>query len=85
MTIMLTPLSADSKGLAVVEKSTSGFSVRELSNGTGSYAFDWEAKCIRKGYEDYKVIQESTDIVAKGSQPKGGGMTSSRFTAPNNR
>jgi hypothetical protein len=85
MTIMLTPLSADSRGLAVVAKSTSGFTVRELSNGTGTYEFDWEAKCIRKGHEDYKVIQESTDIAAKKSQLLGGGPDDNRAPATEDR
>jgi hypothetical protein len=57
MTVHVTPLSADSLGLAVVKKSPKSFAVRELQHGTGSYAFDWEAKAIRKGYEDYKVIR----------------------------
>lgn len=41
VTIQLTPLSAASKGLAVVEKTGSAFTVAELQSGTGSYAFDW--------------------------------------------
>lgn len=40
MTVMLTPLSADCKGLAVMEKTTDGFKVKELFQGTGTYAFD---------------------------------------------
>jgi len=85
MTILITPLSADSKGLAVVEKSTYGFTVKELSNGTGTYAFDWEAKCIRKGYEDFEVIQESIDNQIKGSLSKGSGQTDKVFLAPKSR
>ncbi len=57
MTVILTPLSADSKGLAVVEKTDTGFKIKELGNGTGNYGFDWEVKAVRKGYEDYKVIR----------------------------
>ncbi|MBK8956186.1 MAG: hypothetical protein IPM34_11620 [Saprospiraceae bacterium] len=55
MTIQLTPGSADSEGLAVVEKTSKGFRVKELRKGKGNYSFDWEAKGVRKGYEDYKV------------------------------
>ena len=58
MTVMLTPLSADSKGLAVVEKSSEGFMVKELHQGTGNYSFDWEVKCVRKGHENFEVIRD---------------------------
>jgi hypothetical protein len=56
-TVMLTPLSADSFGLAVVEKSSQSFQVRELHKGTGTYAFDWEIKAVRRGMENYQVIR----------------------------
>lgn len=58
MTVMLTPLSADSKGLAVVEKTSKGFKVKELYQGSGNYAFDWEVKCVRKGHENFEVIRD---------------------------
>ena len=61
MTVILTPLSAKSKGLAVVEKSKKGFKVRELLEGSGEYEFDWEVKCVRKGYEDFKIIRDKKD------------------------
>ena len=58
MTIMLTPLDASSKGLAVVEKTASGFKVKELHNGDGNYALDWEVKAKRLGHENFKVIRD---------------------------
>jgi len=54
-TIQLTPMSSESKGLAVVEITKEGFWVQELYQGTGSYYFFWEAKGVRIGFEDYKV------------------------------
>ena len=57
MTIQLTPLSADSLGLAVVEKSLTGVEVKELHNGSGTYKFDFMVTAVRQGYEDYKVIR----------------------------
>ena len=57
MTVMLTPLSADSKGMAVVEKTAGGFKVKELLSGQGNYAFDWEVKCVRKGHENYQAVR----------------------------
>ncbi len=62
MTVLLTPLSGESKGLAVIEKTERGFQVVELLGGTGNYEFDWEVKCIRKGYENFEVIRPKTDI-----------------------
>lgn len=58
MTIMLTPRSAASKGLAVIEQTATGFIVKELNGGIGNYEIDWEAKAVRKGWEDYQVIRE---------------------------
>jgi len=84
MTILITPLSADSKGLAVVEKSKNGFTVKELFNGSGTYSFDWEAKCIRKGYEDYQVIQESIDNQTEESKSINSGGIHNDFIAPGN-
>lgn len=57
MTVHLTPNSAESLGLATVEKSPNGILVRELASGTGTYEFDYYIVAIRCGYEDYKVIR----------------------------
>ena len=57
MTVLLTPLSGQSQGLAVVEKTTDGFRVVELHGGQGDYAFDWEVKCVRRGHEGFEVIR----------------------------
>jgi len=65
MTVMLSPLSAESLGLAVIEKTKEGFKVKELYGGTGNYSFDWEVKGVRKGFEDYKVIREKKDMVVR--------------------
>ncbi len=62
MTVILTPNSAASEGLAVIEKTATGIKVKELRNGTGNYKFDWEVKCVRKGFEDYKVIRDKAEM-----------------------
>lgn len=76
LTVNLTPLSADTYGLAVVEKTAEGFRVKELKNGTGSFAFDWEAKAVRRGYEDLEVIRTKGKYVPSrapaAGQPSGG-------------
>jgi len=61
MTIQLTPRSADSKGLAVTEISPEGFWVEELHKGKGNYAFFWEVKAVRKGFENYQVIRKRSE------------------------
>jgi hypothetical protein len=58
MTAMTTPNSMNSKGLAVFNKTTTGFEVGELSGGTGNYSFDWEVKAVRKGYENFKIVRD---------------------------
>ncbi|MDX2148749.1 MAG: hypothetical protein SFZ23_14645 [Planctomycetota bacterium] len=61
LTVIVTPLSADSMGLAVVGKSVTGFQVRELMRGTGTYQFDWEIKAVRKQHLNYQVVRPWTD------------------------
>lgn len=63
MTVMTSPLSAESLGLAVVARTTEGFHVKELYGGTGNYAFDWEVKGVRKGFEDYEVIRDKRELI----------------------
>jgi hypothetical protein len=67
MTVQVTPLSAESHGLAVVRKSLDGIIIRELRRGTGTYDFDWEVKCVRRGYEDYRVIRPGDELTPAGS------------------
>jgi hypothetical protein len=57
MTVQLTPRSAESRGLAVVEQAVDHFVVRELSNGTGNYEFHWRVEAVRKGHEDYAAAR----------------------------
>jgi len=61
VTVHLTPKSASSKGLAVVEETATGFVVKELWNGQGNYEFYWEISAVRKGYEDYEVIRNANE------------------------
>ncbi len=71
LTVLLTPLSASSKGMAITAKSLISFEVQELWEGKGNYAFDWEVKDVRKGYEDYKVIRQKQFLSSdKSEQPK---------------
>lgn len=62
ITVQVTPLSAESKGLAVVEKSPETFAVRELNNGSGTYDFDFMVTAVRKGHEDYQVIRPAMEM-----------------------
>ncbi|HUU83561.1 MAG TPA: hypothetical protein VM243_08660, partial [Phycisphaerae bacterium] len=66
MTVQLTPHSAESKGLAVVERSIEGFVVRELFSGAGTYDFDYTVMAVRQGHEDYRVIRPNTEALPAG-------------------
>ena len=66
LTIVLTPLSGQSKGLAVIKKGADGFEVAELWSGTGNYEFDWEVKGVRKGHENYRVIRDASEMKMTG-------------------
>ncbi len=57
-TVILSPLSASSKGLAVVRKGKDGFYVKELFDGTGNYKFEWHVKAVRKGFEHFEVVRK---------------------------
>ncbi len=61
ITVQVTPLSGESRGLAVVEKTVSRFVVRELTNGDGTYDFDYMVMAVRKGHEDYRVIRSALE------------------------
>lgn len=78
ITVQVTPLSADSKGLAVVEKGLERIVVRELFAGDGSYDFDYTVMAVRKGHEDYKVVRPSLEAPSTKttiiSRPRGTGQ-----------
>jgi len=57
LTVTVTPLSATSFGLAIIDKSTNSFVVKELYNGVGNYEFDYLVQAVRKGYEDFEVVR----------------------------
>jgi len=65
ISVQLTSLSAESEGLAVIEKKPNGFRVKELRKGTGSYKFDYFVQGIRKGYEEYRVIRDKSEYEFK--------------------
>lgn len=72
VTILLTPHSAETYGIGVVEKLKNGFRVKELKNGKGNFSFDWEVKAVRKGFEDYEVIRANEDLTpTSGSETDG--------------
>lgn len=62
ITVQLSPNSAESEGLAVIEKTARGFKVKELRKGTGNYSFDWEVKAVRKGYENFEVVRDRMNV-----------------------
>jgi hypothetical protein len=69
MTVQLTPLSPDSKGLCVVRKGLDGIEVAELLNGRGNYEFDWEVKAVRKEHRDFRVYRPWDEVMPGGTDP----------------
>ena len=65
MTVQVTPLSADSKGLAVVHKDLQQVRVRELGRGTGTYDFDYMVTAPRKGSERFDVVRPRSENPAR--------------------
>ncbi len=63
LTVMLTPLSADSRGIAVTKKGSSGFRVQELLDGKGNYEFDWEVKGVRKTGRAFKAMKSTPQAI----------------------
>lgn len=56
MTVQLTPLSAESHGLATVRKGIDGIHVREMDGGRGSYDFDYLVTAVRKGHAGRRKV-----------------------------
>lgn len=73
VTIMLTPGSAETYGLAVVEKNKDGFLVKELQHGVGNFSFDWEVKGVRKGKEHFAVYRTQQQLRTNATETKKAG------------
>ena len=80
ITISLTPLSASSRGLAVVNKNNTTFRIKELMEGNGSYDFDWTLTALssnnqlRAGERHIAepaadFLKDSKEGLGKGSYP----------------
>ncbi len=61
ITLTITPLSAQSMGIAVISKGIAQFSVKELFEGRGNYHFDWEIKAVRSGFRNYEVVRTKSE------------------------
>jgi hypothetical protein len=61
--VFLTPRSAETKGLAVVEQNTEGFVVQEAHGGRGSYEFDYRIMAKVRGQEDTRLEPFTAPIV----------------------
>lgn len=53
--VFLTPRSAETKGLAVVEQNAEGFIVQEAHGGRGSYEFDYRIMAKVRGQENTRL------------------------------
>ena len=61
--VIVTPRSADSKGIAVISSDHTGFVAVELAGGTGDYEFDYVATGVRRGFEDHEPITDNVDFI----------------------
>jgi hypothetical protein len=59
ISVQLTPRSANSKGLALVEVSRDRIVVQELAGGNGNYSFDYFVTANRAGYAAHEPIQSN--------------------------
>ena len=66
--VFLTP-NGDSNGLYVAAKSTTSFEIREQGGGTSNIAFDYRIVARRRGYENIRLADMTTDFSVKQPQP----------------
>jgi hypothetical protein len=72
--VFLTP-KGDCKGLYVAQESATSFVVRELGGGTSSLAFDYRIMAKRKGFEQLRLVDKTSDINASLPERTGGERT----------
>jgi hypothetical protein len=70
ITVQVTPNSAKTYGLAVVEKSPKGFVVQELADGRGDFTFDYVVYAARGDIPEFKPIRAKDKVVAKRVEPR---------------
>lgn len=66
LTVLLTPMSLETKGMGVARKSLNGVDVGEIAGGQGNFDFDWEIKAVRSRFKDYKVERPWTERLKAG-------------------
>lgn len=72
LTVIVTPNSTDTYGLAVVEKNEKGFKVKEFKDGKGNFDFDYEVKAVRKGYEGFEPVRQKVRDISAEPMPTEG-------------
>src|SRR5580698_4630396 len=66
--VFLTP-NGDSNGLYLAAKSTTTFEIDEQGGGTSNIAFDYRIVARRRGYENIRLADMTTDFTVKQFQP----------------
>lgn len=60
LTVHITPLSTDSRGLAVITKSVSEIEIAELQDGMGNYSFDFIVYAQKIESEGYQIVHSKS-------------------------
>lgn len=58
--VQVTPYSADTRGLAVVERSPKRIVVKELAGGKGGFEFGYFITAVRDGFQKFQPVVENT-------------------------
>lgn len=62
LTATVTPTSAGSLGLAVVELTPEALVVQELYSGTGTYDVHWRVDAVRAEHVDYRPVRDAAEF-----------------------
>jgi hypothetical protein len=70
VTMQLTPVSLQSKGLGIARITDESVDIGELYDGTGSYDVHYVVHGLRRGYEDHHPVVASDEFQARAAQPR---------------
>jgi hypothetical protein len=69
--VQVTPHSADTFGLAVVERGRERIAVKELRDGRGNFTFDYFITAVRAGFEGHEPVTANTHFTPRTDETAG--------------